>query len=111
MTPKERDEILLSLKKLVKGQKELFKMQEERDEILLDLKKGQEELKEEVGKLSKTVAKIEIEHGQKLEMLFDAVTMHSEKFDSTENRLNSHEDRLNKQDDKIFHLNSKVQAF
>lgn len=101
MTQEERDNLLLDLKK---GQEELFKGQNE-------LFKGQKELKEEVGKLSKTVAKIEVEHGQKLEMLFDAVTMHSEKFDSTEKRLNSHEDRLDRQDDKIFYLNSKVQAF
>lgn len=104
MNQEERDAILLNL----------MKGQEERDAILLDLKKGQEEMKYELRKLSLTVAKIEVEHGHKLEALFDALfdafKMHSEKFDSTEKRLNSCEEKIEKHDSQIYYLKSKVQG-
>ena len=124
---------------LFKGQKELFEGQEARDQILLDLKRGQEELfkgqkelfegqkellgrvenleyglkdtNQELRSLSQTVAKIEHEHGHKLQILLDVVTSYPEKFDSTEKNLDLHEKRLNKHDDEIYYLNSKVQAF
>ena len=122
MTQKERDNLLLDLKK----------GQEERDKVLLDLKKGQEELVEKYGQLSKgyvqlskgqketncelrklsqTVAKIEQEHGQKLQILLDVVTSHIKKFDSVEEKIDKHDKRLDKHDDEIYCLNSKVQAF
>lgn len=108
MTQEERDQVLLDLKR---GQEELFKGQEERDQILLDLKTGQEELKSDLRNLSQTVAKIEVDHGQKLEILLDVVTSHNEKFESVEKILDKHENKLNKHDDEIYYLNSKVQAF
>ena len=92
--------------------------QEERDQILLDLKTGQEELfegqeeiKSDLRNLSQTVAKIEVDHGQKLEILLDVVTSHTEKFESIEKILDKHENKLNKHDDEIYYLNSKVHAF
>ena len=92
--------------------------QEERDQILLDLKTGQEELfegqeeiKNDLRNLSQTVAKIEVDHGQKLEILLDVVTSHTEKFESIEKILDKHENKLNKHADEIYYLNSKVHAF
>ncbi len=129
MTQEERDNLLLDLKKgqedrdkilqdLKKGQEELFIGQEDRDKILQDLKKGQEDLKEElketnleVRKISKTVAKIEYEHGNKIQILLEMVTSHIKKFDSVDNTLDSHKDRLDQHDNEIYCLNSKVQAF
>ena len=85
--------------------------QEERDQILLDLKTGQEELfegqeeiKNDLRNLSQTVAKIEVDHGQKLEILLDVVTSHTEKFESIETKVDRHSD-------EIYYLNSKVHAF
>ena len=108
MTQQERDQILLDLKKgqeeLFKGQKELFKGQEE-------LFNGQEELKSDLRNLSQTVAKIEVDHGQKLEILLDVVTSHTQKFESIEKILDKHENKLNKHADEIYYLNSKVHAF
>mgnify|MGYP004585661089 CR=1 FL=1 len=124
---------------LAKGQVKLFKGQEERDKILIDLKHGQDELfegqekltqgqdelfggqkqlieeqkeiKSELRKLSKTVAKIEVEHGQKLEILLDVVTGQIKRFDSEEQRIEKCEKRLDKHDDQFYYLNSKVQAY
>ena len=101
MTQEERDKILLDLKN----------GQEERDKILMDLKNGQEEIKRDLRKLSQTVAKIEVNHGDKLEILLDVVTSHPQKFDSIEKRTDTCESRLDKHADQIYYLNSKVQAF
>lgn len=115
MTQEERDQLLLDLKtgqeKLFKGQDELFNGQKERDQILLDLKTGQEEIKSDLRNLSQTVAKIEVDHGQKLEILLDVVTSQPKKFESIEKILDKHENKLNKHADEIYYLNSKVQAF
>ena len=124
---------------LAKGQVKLFKGQEERDKILMDLKQGQDELskkqeelskgqnelfggqkqlieeqkeiKEELKRLSETVAKIEVEHGQKLEILLDVVTGQIKKFDSEEQKIEKCEKRLDKHDDQFYYLNSKVHAY
>ena len=108
MTQEERDNLLLDLKR----------GQEERDILLLDLKngqdklfKGQEEIKKDLRSLSQTVAKMEVQHGDKLEIILDVVTSYPEKFDSIENRFDKHENRLDKHADKLYYLNSKVQAY
>ena len=65
-------------------------------------------MQKEIQKISKTVAVIEVEHGKKLEALFDAFSMHSEKIESILNRISSCESRLDKHDDEIYYLNSKI---
>lgn len=99
--------------------------QEERDQVLLDLKKGQEKLLGRVGnledglkntnqeleRLSQSVAKIEVDHGEKIQILLDVVTSHSKRFDSIDERLESIETKVDRHSDEIYYLNSKVQAF
>ena len=67
-----------------------------------------EKIKIELRKISKTVAKIEVEHGEKLDELFDAFTMHSGKLEKHENRITICEKLLKKQDDEIYYLSSKI---
>lgn len=43
-----------------------------------------EKIKIELRKISKTVAKIEVEHGEKLQILFDAFKVHDQKIDRIE---------------------------
>ena len=66
------------------------------------------QIQEDIRKLSKTVAKIEVEHGEKLDALFDAFTMHSGKLEKHENRITICEKLLKKQDDEIYYLSSKI---
>ena len=70
-----------------------------------------EKIKIELRKISKTVAKIEVEHGEKLDILLDVVTGHTEKFTSVNERVEKCEKRLDNQDDKIYVLNSVVHAY
>lgn len=122
MTQEERDQILLELKngqeelfkgqeELFKGQEKLFKGQEKLFKGQEELFKGQEETNHELRKLSQTVAKIEVEHGEKIQILLDVVTSHSEKFDSIEKKLETIETKIDRHSDEIYCLNSKVHAF
>lgn len=122
MENNEIKEMLLDLKK---GQEKLFEDQEERDKILFDLKKGQEKLFEgqsdlfkgqeklfkEIDKLNLTVARIEAEHGEKLDILLDVVTGHTDQLTSVNKRVEKCEKRLDNHDDKIYVLNSVVHAY
>mgnify|MGYP001306688701 FL=1 len=136
---KGQDELFRGQKELFKGQNELFKGQNERDNILNELKKGQEELfkgqkqlfesqeklisrvdkieenqqdmKTEMTKISQTVARIEVEHGEKLEILLDVVTGHTKQISSIKERVEKCEKRLDNHDDKFYVLNSAVQAY
>lgn len=122
MENNEIKEMLLDLKK---GQEKLFEDQEERDKILFDLKKGQEKLFEgqsdlfkgqeklfkEIDKLNLTVARIEADHGEKLDILLDVVTGHTDQLTSVNKRVEKCEKRLDNHDDKIYVLNSVVHAY
>ena len=90
---------------------DLKKGQEERDKLLVDLKKGQEKLSKDLDNLSLSVARIEADHGEKLDILLDVVTGHTEKFTSVNERVEKCEKRLDNHDDKIYVLNSVVQAY
>ena len=46
-----------------------------------------EKIKIELRKISKTVAKIEVEHGEKLQILFDAFKVHDQKIYSKMQKL------------------------
>ncbi len=111
----ERDKLLVDLKKgqekLFKGQEELFKGQEKLFKGQEELFKGQEKLSKDLDNLSLSVARIEADHGEKLDILLDVVTGHTEKFTSVNERVEKCEKRLDNQDDKIYVLNSVVHAY
>lgn len=115
MTQEERDQLLRDLKN---SQEKMLKSNEERDKMWKELKnsqekilKNQKEIRKDIRDLSQSVAKIEVEHGQKLEILLDVVTSQPQKFESVEKKLDKHENKLNSHSDQIYYLNSKVQAF
>ena len=68
-------------------------------------------LKEELRKISKSLAVIEVEHGNKLDILIDITKLHQEKFIAIEERIKSCENEIENNSNKIYYLNSKVQAF
>ena len=121
MTQEERDNILLELKagqeKLFEGYDELKEGQEKLFKGYEELKEGQKSLKDEVknlkttvDRIDQTVMRIEVEHGEKLQILFDADLYKREKFDSQGHTLERHERILDKHSDEIYLLKSKVQG-
>ena len=67
------------------------------------------EMQREIRNISRTVARMEVEHGEKLAALFDAFTAHSEKLDMHEKRISICEKHIEHQSNQIYNLNSKVQ--
>ena len=63
-----------------------------------------EKIKIELRKISKTVAKIEVEHGEKLKILFDAFKVHDQKIDGIEQKLDNHEKIINRHSDEIYYF-------
>ncbi len=118
MKQEERDELLI---KIVKGQEELFKRQEKTDAIINKilqnqdkLFKGQEELannqkemKEELTRLGNTVAKIEYEHGTKIDLILDVITGHGERLEEYSKRFEKDEKIIEMQGYKIFGIEQK----
>ena len=133
MTDKERDELLINMANDMKNVKNDMKNvkndMKERDEILINmsndmnkmkndmnklkndmnnLKNDMKEIKKEQRSLSRTVAKIEVEHGEKLQILLDVVTGQEEKNKEFERRFEEHEKILSDHDDEIFYLKEKI---
>ena len=124
MTEIDRDKLLLKIyeeqQQMKKDNKEYKKSIEQKinenqqqmkkdieqkiNEFQQQLQKEIAEVKQDVRNISMTVAKIEVEHGKKLEALFDAFTMNREKIEEHENRINNCERKIEKQEDKIYYL-------
>ena len=115
---KKHDELLVNMSSQIKEQNEHLK---KNDELLLNmsnhLKKHDDlfekvfdeikEVKEEQRNLSRTVAKIEVEHGEKLQILLDVATGQEQKNKEFEKRFEDNERILQRHSDKIYYLELK----
>ena len=97
------------IKELQNNYKELNNKYKELNNKYKELHNKYKELYDEIRNISRTVAKIEVEHGEKLAILFDAVTGNIEKQEKLENRLDKCEKRIDDNDHQIYFLNSKIQ--
>ena len=119
MADNEIKELLIDLKQnqeeTVKRLDELGQKQEETTKRLDEFEQKQEKMEknllEKINQVSLAVARIEVEHGEKLDILLDVVTGHTEKFNSVNKRVEKCEKRLDNHDDKIYALNSAVRAY
>ena len=66
-------------------------------------------IKQELRNISGSVARIEVEHGEKLVALFDAFKVNTEKIEKQDKRITKCEKIVDKHDDQIYILNSKTQ--
>ena len=130
---KEHDELLLNMSNQIKEQNEHLKKHDDlladmsnhlkkHDDLLADmsshLKKHDDlfekvfseikEVKEEQRNLSRTVAKIEVEHGEKLQILLDVVTGQEQKNKEFEKRFEDNERILDRHSDEIYYLKLKA---
>ena len=67
------------------------------------------EIKQELRNISGSVARIEVEHGEKLAVLFDAFKVNTEKIEEQNKRITKCEKMLERHDHQIYILNSKIQ--
>ena len=113
-----QEKLITRVGNLEEGQEKLItrvgNLEEGQEELITrvaNVENGQTEIKQDLRNLSETVARIEVEHGEKLQIIMDVLTSYPQKFDSSEKRIDECESRLDKQADEIYYLNSKVQAF
>ena len=102
--PKMKEDILEMKKQL----EEIPKMKKQLEEIP-KMKNDIESMKQELRNISGSVARIEVEHGEKLVALFDAFKVNTEKIKKQDNRVTKCENILAKHDDQLYILNSKIQ--
>ncbi len=115
MTEYERDQILLNLDKKVdqldsnqkKFASQINSIQEKVSQIDI-MQKDIKELKEETRRISKTVAFIEHDHGEKIDKLVDIMLGFLETQNSIKKTLNSHSVTLDNFSDRIWNLESKL---
>ena len=92
---------LEEIPKIKKQLEEIPKIKKQLEEI--------PEIKQELRNISGSVARIEVEHGEKLAVLFDAFKVNTEKIEEQNKRLIKCEKILEKHDHQIYILNSKIQ--
>lgn len=102
---------LEEIPKMKKQLEEIPKMKKQLEEIPKMKKQLEEipEIKQELRNISGSVARIEVEHGEKLVALFDAFKVNTEKIKKQDNRVTKCENILAKHDDQLYILNSKIQ--
>ena len=97
---KERDKILANMSgQITQMDERLTRVEEKVTEI--------DEVKADLRNLSRTVAKIEVEHGEKLQILLDVVTGQEEKNKEFEKRFEEDEKILDRHSDQIYYLQLK----
>ncbi len=94
----EKTDVIIN--KILQNQDKLFKGQE-------DLSNNQEEIKEELTRLGNTVAKIEYEHGTKIDLILDVLTGHAERLEEYRKRFEEDEKIIEMQGYQIFGIEQK----
>ena len=114
MSNTNRDLLLKIYKELQETKdkvKDIPEMKKQLEEIP-EIKKQLEEIpkiKQELRNISGSVARIEVEHGEKLAILFDAFKVNTEKIGEQDKRITKCENTLEKYDHQFYILNSKIQ--
>ena len=98
MTEKERDQILLDM------HKDMSVLKTDVGALKIDV----ENLKKETADISRSVALIENEHGEKLQILLDVYSDYPKKFESINNHFKSHEKKFDNHSARIIRLESKI---
>ena len=106
--PKMKEDILemkKQLEEIPKMKEDILEMKKQLEEIP-KMKNDIENIKQELRNISGSVARIEVEHGEKLVALFDAFKVNSEKIEEHDKKISKCENRLTSHDDQLYVLNS-----
>lgn len=103
-------------KEIVKTQEQVTSLEEQvtglQEQVakIPEIEKQLAEIKEDTRNISRSVAVIEQEHGDKLKALFDAFTINTEKIERQKERIHFCEKKLENHDTEIDYLTTKVQG-
>ena len=115
------DEVLMNI---YREQQDMKEHQNKTDEILMNIYREQQEMKEhqnktdevladmkgELTRLGYTVAKIEIEHGRKIDLILDVLTGHTDKLEEHDKRFEKDEKLIEMQGHRIYALEQRKKA-
>lgn len=106
------DSMQKEVAKIPEMQKEIAKISEIQKEVakIPEMQTQIKELQKDTKSISRSVAVIEHEHGDKLKALFDAFTANTEKMETEEKRINFCERKIENHDTDIYYLKTKVQG-
>ena len=109
MTKTERTEFLQELKVM---------MEETVDKVIEPLKEDIKELKckvevipnmqEDIRNISRSVAVIEVEHGKKLDILFEALGINSDNIEANKKRIKKCERKIERNEAEIYYLKTHL---
>lgn len=106
---KDIPEMKKQLEEIPKIKEELIPTMQQDILQIKEILKEIPEIKQELRNISGSVARIEVEHGEKLAILFDAFKVNTEKIEEQDKRITKCENTIEKHDDQIYILNSKIQ--
>ena len=107
---KQLEEIPEIKQEIVQIKEQVEEIPEMKQEIVQIKEQVEEipEMKQELRNISGSVARIEVEHGEKLVTLFDAYKVNAEKIEEQDKRITKCKNILEKQDNQLYILNSKI---
>ena len=112
MTNKERDELLIKMfNKMNNSSIEIKGLKDDVQGLKNDMKKIEkrmDKIEDEQRNLSRTVAKIEYGHGNKLQAILDVLCGQQQKNEEFEKKFNEHDKILSKHGDEIFYLKEEI---
>ena len=86
----------------------LQKIYEGQQEINKKIEKLDAKLEEKYTKLNNSIIKIEVEHGEKLQALFDAFNFNQEKNEKIKKEIKKAKKILDRHDERIYFLERKM---
>ena len=112
MTEEQRDQILLTILKNSSETKEKVEKLEEKvenlEERVIKLEENFQDLKGQVISIGHSVTIIEVEHGEKLDAIFSAISVHDDMFKIQNKRITKNEKDIEKYADKLYVLEQNL---
>ena len=97
-----------TLYKVKDNQEEIYAILNVMDNEQKKMKKEQKETKEELTRLGNTVTRIEVEHGEKINLILEVLVGHTDKLNKHEKRFEKGKNIIDMQNCKIYGIEQKI---
>lgn len=104
------DKMLERQDKMEKRQDKMEKRQGRMEVRQDSMEEKQDRMQEELTRIGNIVAKMEYEHGRKLDLILDVLIGHTEKLEEHERRFEKNEKIIEMYGHKIYEIEQKMQA-